>query len=367
MREIYNKCKQFVFRKEVNAIEYSGDMLALIRLSCINTFIFSVVHAFFLLFMFKNLKLVLSVGSLSLALLCLLVSTYKTTKHYPILLYLYSLLVLTLLSLFTLWFGVELGYHLGILILVLIIFYKTGNKKYVKLDYFWSVMLVLFSFATWFLVISYGNKLPVSKIDLFWLSFAYFCWGGISVIKVAWFYHYKFTKNEEDLIQYNQQLELLSKTDTLTKLVNRRGFFDYIDTLDLKSYDLFFVMCDIDYFKKVNDNYGHDIGDVVLKRVSSVLTTNITTPAKVCRWGGEEFLIVIPDKTQKQVVDLLESLRMQVARESFNITEEKSFFVTMTFGVSEFKIDRETVEDCIKRADENLYIGKQRDRNRVVY
>ena len=153
----------------------------------------------------------------------------------------------------------------------------------------------------------------------------------------------------------------------LTKLQNRRGITEDINKLVKSSTDLFFVMCDIDFFKKVNDNYGHDIGDKVLVRVAEVFQKSLDKDCLIGRWGGEEFLLVLPNKTQQQVIDKIEQLRMNIARETFVITEGKEFFVTMTFGIAEHYFKKHTVDESIKRADENLYLGKQRGRNCVMF
>ncbi|MCK4744062.1 MAG: GGDEF domain-containing protein [Sulfuriflexus sp.] len=168
--------------------------------------------------------------------------------------------------------------------------------------------------------------------------------------------------------QAEQQMELLATTDTLTGLFNRRKMHESIDQevvryqRDKKSFLL--VITDIDHFKKFNDNYGHDCGDYVLQQVSTLMKESLRQQDVVARWGGEEFLIMLPETELEGGVQAIEKLRETLANTVYQY-EDNTFSVTMTFGVTAYDGSCD-VEACIKHADEVLYAGKRGGRNRVV-
>lgn len=155
--------------------------------------------------------------------------------------------------------------------------------------------------------------------------------------------------------------------DQLTGLKNRRGFYDvYNDRVlsqenDKKSS---VIICDIDFFKKVNDTYGHNAGDAVLVHVADILQKNIENIGEVFRWGGEEFIILLPDADLKQAVEIAQSIRIRV-EESECCYQNVTIKVTMSFGVIQLERDK-NVTDNIQIADYNLYRAKQEGRNRVI-
>ena len=165
----------------------------------------------------------------------------------------------------------------------------------------------------------------------------------------------------------NSQLDEMSKKDPLTKLYNRR-YMNY--ELNRRMSNLIgegrifgLIMADIDDFKHVNDTYGHDAGDDVLIAVANEFTNALRGDDCVCRWGGEEFLVVINGNHQV-TSDVAERIRKRI--EDLTIeTNGHSLKVTMTFGVSE-SIPGFRIERLIQIADERLYKGKQNGKNCVV-
>lgn len=169
-------------------------------------------------------------------------------------------------------------------------------------------------------------------------------------------------------IRAEQQMELLATIDTLTGLFNRRKMHELIDQevvryqRDKKSFLL--VITDIDHFKKFNDSYGHDCGDYVLQQVSTLMKESLRQQDVVARWGGEEFLIMLPETELEGGVQAIEKLRETLANTVYQY-DANTFSVTMTFGVTAYDGSCD-VEACIKHADEVLYAGKRGGRNRVV-
>jgi len=165
-----------------------------------------------------------------------------------------------------------------------------------------------------------------------------------------------------------QQMELLATTDTLTGLFNRRKMLELIGQeviryqRDKKLFLL--VITDIDHFKKFNDDYGHDCGDYVLQQVSQLMKESLRQQDVVARWGGEEFLIMLPETEMEGGIQAIEKLRETLANRVYQYADN-TFSVTMTFGVTAYDGSCD-VDTCIKRADEVLYAGKRGGRNRVV-
>ncbi|MBK6356786.1 MAG: diguanylate cyclase [Betaproteobacteria bacterium] len=157
--------------------------------------------------------------------------------------------------------------------------------------------------------------------------------------------------------------------DPMTGLNNRRFLEEYVETLvasvQRKRTQAAILMLDLDYFKMVNDTYGHDAGDAVLKALSSLLTQSVRASDLVIRYGGEEFLIILidsegvaADNVAEKIRLAVENLQVQVA----GITLQK----TISIGIADFPTDSETFWQAVKFADVALYQAKERGRNRVI-
>jgi len=180
------------------------------------------------------------------------------------------------------------------------------------------------------------------------------------------------TKNEIDLLR--QELEKTKEeatTDPLTGLKNRRAFEksmqDNIKCVDENQSILCLVMIDIDYFKKVNDNYGHLFGDRVLKSVASLLMANIKGKDTIARFGGEEFAIMLPDTKLEYAQIVAESLRSAVEKARIRKikTGEMLDKLTVSLGITYYHIG-ESIDEFIDRADKALYLSKGNGRNCVT-
>jgi|GEM_PF-2149571 len=163
------------------------------------------------------------------------------------------------------------------------------------------------------------------------------------------------------------QLRRQAHTDPLTQLPNRRGLLDWV--ADLPALDTMFqpalvVMADLDHFKALNDQHGHDCGDHILQRVARLIDDRLGPDDAVARWGGEEFCIVMTRRSHAQGRALLEQLRADIQDQTF-MYKELCLQVTMTFGMVERRPD-ETLEQTIARADMQMYEGKRQGRNRVI-
>ncbi len=173
-------------------------------------------------------------------------------------------------------------------------------------------------------------------------------------------------KQQKELEDKNRFLEELSVTDNLTKLYNRNKL-DEVLSIEANRSNRFehafgVVIIDIDYFKSVNDLYGHQMGDTVLKEFADILKSNSRKTDTVGRWGGEEFLIICSETNLEGILSFAQSIREKISSFPFAIGEKK----TASFGVSVYKKD-ENVESMIKRADDALYNAKENGRNRVEF
>ena len=165
----------------------------------------------------------------------------------------------------------------------------------------------------------------------------------------------------------NHSLEKVANYDPLTHLLNRRSMDRFLEEAweDVKQGKETFclIMSDIDDFKKINDTYGHASGDVVLSQVARTLLDNVRDEDCVCRWGGEEMLI-LTRANKKAATAVAERICKDVS-EMVVIEKGIRIYVTLTLGVAEYK-EGETIHSIINAADERLYQGKKRGKNRVV-
>lgn len=157
--------------------------------------------------------------------------------------------------------------------------------------------------------------------------------------------------------------------DPMTGLHNRRFLEEYVDTLiagsQRRQSNISILMLDLDYFKMVNDQHGHDVGDSVLKELAKVLTRSVRTSDLVIRYGGEEFLIILQDTVRELADSVAEKIRLAV--EAMKIQAGATVLKkTISIGISDFPGDTETFWQAVKYADVALYRAKEEGRNRVV-
>lgn len=169
----------------------------------------------------------------------------------------------------------------------------------------------------------------------------------------------------------NRLLEQLALTDSLTNLPNRRAIEDWagrqLSGAARYGFSFWLVMVDIDHFKSVNDSYGHEAGDTVLKKVAEILKSNSRSSDVCGRIGGEEFLFSLSHITPENVAMVTERIRVEIASSKFNF-DGSNLTVTASFGVAGF--DREqgrNLSQLISQADAALYSAKRLGRNRIQF
>ncbi|MFW5432630.1 MAG: GGDEF domain-containing protein [Methylophilaceae bacterium] len=187
--------------------------------------------------------------------------------------------------------------------------------------------------------------------------------------------HDKIEKTNEDFLKRNlelqdiqEQLRLLASNDVLTGLHNRRYILERIEEklpeIRRHQLDCCFVIMDVDYFKDVNDNYGHIAGDDVLKAIAQILVSGIRQGDIVARYGGEEFLIFLPMTELESAHVLVERLRLALEQHLHKVGHER-LTVTASFGIAQHEIN-DSANRTIARADKALYEAKIAGRNRIM-
>jgi diguanylate cyclase (GGDEF)-like protein len=166
------------------------------------------------------------------------------------------------------------------------------------------------------------------------------------------------------LSNYQNKIETLATTDTLTKASTRQVFDSYFKEITKNNNNLVsLIILDIDDFKQVNDQYGHNTGDNIIKAVSDILLNGRRDCDLLCRWGGEEFILLLPKTTLSNAYDIAERLRVLIASNTLSINGE-SLSISASFGVAEMQ-KNETQIELINRADQYLYNAKNLGKNRV--
>lgn len=192
--------------------------------------------------------------------------------------------------------------------------------------------------------------------DLFFATFSL----GLSISTVLKMYENQAKK----LNKMNKYLNTLSLTDPLTGLWNRKYLDDWIKNTDINKYeDISAILFDIDYFKRVNDTYGHQEGDNILKKISKLLQDTIDKAHIPIRYGGEEFLIILPNTSIDETYNIAQKIRKKVSQK-IKISRSNNN-ITISGGVSSLQKSK-SVKRLIKKADLNLYSAKASGRNKIV-
>lgn len=176
----------------------------------------------------------------------------------------------------------------------------------------------------------------------------------------------KVKERTKELEKAKRALENLATTDRLTQIPNRVRLDAVLEKELILAQNhkmpVSIILLDIDYFKAVNDEYGHQVGDIVLVEVAALLKSTIREQDTIGRWGGEEFLVICPQTPLNDALLLSEALRKQIEKHSFPVVEHK----TSSFGVSSY-VDGDTFNTLLSRCDKALYNAKDRGRNCVEY
>jgi diguanylate cyclase (GGDEF)-like protein len=156
----------------------------------------------------------------------------------------------------------------------------------------------------------------------------------------------------------------------MTGLYNRRFLEEFIDKImsqaqrEDETYSV--MMLDVDFFKMVNDTYGHDIGDLVITEIGKILKDNIREADLAIRYGGEEFVVLLHNATDEGTLKVAEKIHAVFGERIFDVGNGETMQKTMSIGISKFPTDADTIWKCIKFADTALYKAKTTGRNKIV-
>lgn len=205
--------------------------------------------------------------------------------------------------------------------------------------------------------------------ETFWVGVAACCM-YVSCMITSVLLQKTFNGNLEltyDLAQAKLEAENMAGTDSLTGLNNRRAFFDKAESLfaycKRNHQPISALMLDVDHFKKINDSYGHAAGDIALRNLARLLNENLRQSDLSCRFGGEEFAVLLPNTTSKEAVEMANMLRKMMMTTIIALADENALSLTASFGISE---TGETVEDLLNHADKAMYAAKNNGRNHVI-
>ena len=261
-------------------------------------------------------------------------------------------------------FGWNIGVQHFIIVLLIACFFAKYKHEKIKISYALALCILRI-----YLFFYCQNNVPrinlstdlnnlfqiINTIAIFW-----------SISLIAYIFSTDTQALEGKLVEYNKQLKQQASIDPLTGLYNRRRTLEYLEKL-LKApeHQISICLCDIDFFKRVNDTYGHDVGDIVLKKISETFRKELPAGTFISRWGGEEFLLIFPISNGDEANVFLGLLRQKIKAIVFDGGSE-NFSVSLTFGLVEYDFHSD-VTTILKQADEKLYFGKENGRDRIIF
>jgi diguanylate cyclase (GGDEF)-like protein/PAS domain S-box-containing protein len=190
------------------------------------------------------------------------------------------------------------------------------------------------------------------------------------VLRVLGELHLELATRVTEIEELNSRLREQTIVDPLTGVYNRRHFEDIVAhdaaRADRLGEPLAVAMIDVDHFKQVNDRYGHAVGDRVLTALGALLRAGVRTSDLVCRWGGEEFVVLLPGAALPGALQRAEKWRVNFAEERFTDGDGQPVRCSISVGVAVFRVDEETIDATLRRADQALYEAKRQGRNLVV-
>jgi len=177
-------------------------------------------------------------------------------------------------------------------------------------------------------------------------------------------------KSEEDRRRLIERLEYLSKVDGLTGLLNRRALAEQleyeIDRAKRYNSELSIILCDLDNLKEINDTYGHLAGDTTLQIVSASLRNALRNSDIAGRYGGDEFLVIVPQTAIAGASSIAEKIRNAVQMAEVRIDDIQRVSISLSIGVASLKVPSETMDSFVSRVDTALYSSKNSGRNRIT-
>lgn len=235
------------------------------------------------------------------------------------------------------------------------LFFEGLKRGLLNIMIFTSVIMVMFFFPDDMLLAThYSNALKVQVI----LSF-------LAVALLAAFYEYSRQRTFNFMNKISRKFEQMAKFDPLTHLSNRREAIDKLEyeyrRIERNLCPVAIILCDLDQFRSVNDEHGHIAGDTALTEIANILQNIIRKQDTVARWGGDEFLFILPQTNSMQALVVAKKIQSKLS--DFEMMfDNKKIELTLSMGISEINI-KTSIEQAIEKADENLTMAKENGRN----
>ncbi len=261
-------------------------------------------------------------------------------------------------------FGWDIGVQHFLVVLLVFEFFSKYKHEAAKIAY--ALFLFALRLFLYYYCKSHEQAIPIdtalnNTMQIVNTFFIFLCMG-----LVAYLFSSSTQEMEGKLIEYNRQLQRQASIDPLTGLYNRRRTMEYLEKLlSSAGSQISICLCDIDHFKRVNDTYGHNMGDEVLKKISETFQKKLPSDTFISRWGGEEFLLIFPHLNGDEAGAALGVLRQKINELTFNSGTEQ-FSISLTYGLVEYDFHSD-ITALLKEADEKLYIGKESGRDRIVF
>ncbi len=299
-----------------------------------------------------SLLIIISIlAAINLYLLCQKKISYSTASH----ILLFPVLILMLYLVAT--GGVENSGHLWIYATPAVTLFLYGLRRgLIILGLFVSLIaFILFSPGDFFhtnIHYTFDFKLRIVLVYIL-----------VSALTLA--YAYSTQEVFDHMHTLTHKLSNMVDEDQLTGLYNRRGIHYYLEnfykTWKEKNKNFSIILCDIDFFKDINDRFGHQVGDHVLVEIANIIKQSIRRTDLAARWGGEEFLIVLPGASQREAYQVAEKIRQNVLKFLF-CHQGQEVKVSLSSGVAQMK-DAASIDDLIRQADDYMYQAKAKGRN----
>ncbi len=236
----------------------------------------------------------------------------------------------------------------------------------------WGVAsMIVLNFITFIVVyFSFYFQEPVYSVSSA-TALVLVIFSAFAMVFATVFYNIMYIYSSENTVSVlelrNKQLSADAHEDALTSLLNRRGFLPLVKSLMAggKPEKFCIAFCDLDDFKRINDSYGHEAGDEVLKHTTMMIRQELPG-SDICRWGGEEFVILLRDCDLAAAKIRVERLRKTIESNPTSFFN-KQIFVTITIGLEQYTPKYAEPESLIKKADERMYYGKQHGKNILVF
>lgn len=255
-------------------------------------------------------------------------------------------------------FGIQVGFGFYFFNFAGLIIYTSWKARY-KL-----IALVIDASLLLVLTIYYLDHGPLYQLDEYFF-FAFLILNIVLNITGVAHSAYFYMNNARIA---NERLSYLSTTDLLTGLMNRSAFIEsFMEFCQIENQNIGLIMLDIDFFKSINDTYGHLCGDAVLSKIGSLLKDKLNEQTRIGRYGGEEFILSFPTQSLDEVKQLAEELRLMIQETEFEY-ENQVIKTSISIGAIFYPFDSNhgiNIDQLLAQADQHLYISKQNGRNRV--